>query len=204
MIRDLFHAGDIYAGFTPRLDAVLHGWNDHSAIFNQLLGPDARLVVEVGTWLGASALHLCNAASNAEVVCIDTWLGALEMRGEKRDPDRYLRLKCVNGYPTLYWEFLSNVVRAGKQHQVTPMPFPSLIALRWLKQHGMSPDLIYVDGSHDEPDVRADIAAALELNPGVVCGDDFQPGWPGVMAAVTDLVPEHQVGANHFWWRKFR
>jgi hypothetical protein len=200
MIRDLFHDRDIYEGLHP-MPALMHGWNNHSEMFRKLLGPDAKVVVEIGTWLGNSALHLCDAAPNAEIICIDTWLGALEMRGEKRDPDRFQRLQCRHGYPMIYYQFLSNVVHAGKQSRITPMPFPASIALRWLAQKSISPDLVYVDGSHDYEDVLADIKSTLELHPKIICGDDYQPGWIGVIQAVNELIPDVQVNADGFWWK---
>ena len=47
--------------------------------------------------------------------------------------------------------------------------------------------LVYVDGSHDELDVYADLTAYWPLIPigGVICGDDWSSDWAGVITAVT-------------------
>lgn len=204
MIRDALHREDVYAGLKPNPGAPVHGWNDHSEMFRELLGPDAKLVVEIGTWLGRSAIGLANAAPNAEVICCDTWTGALEMWTNMDDPSRYGALKLRHGFPAIFHDFRQNVVNAGKQKQITPFPVPSSIGLRWLARYGAKPDLIYIDGSHDYPDVKADIRGALALKPAVVCGDDFTPGWPGVQNAVVEEVEGALHNQQGFWWRDFR
>ena len=195
-VYDLLHTDDIYAGLDTSGGLDVAGWWDYTEQFNKLAS-GANLIVEIGSWLGKSAIALCNAAPQAEVVCIDTWLGAAEMWQNKEDPERYLRLKKRHGYPQLYYDFLKNIVLSGKQSQVTPMPLPSSIALKFLKDSGIHPDLIYVDGSHEEKDVRDDIQGSLSLNPKIICGDDWN--WPCVRSAVEKELKDIQVDGR-FWW----
>jgi len=201
-VYPLFHRGDIYAGFdTAAHPPHLHGWNDHEQAFRRI-GGDAKIVVEIGTWLGKSALEWCRAAPNAEIVCIDTWLGAAEMWVNHDDPERYQQLRHVHGYPSLYNTFLANIISAGRQSQVTPIPLPSSIALRLLQHHGVKPDIVYIDGSHEFEDVSQDIISAGKLFPRFICGDDYGL-WDGVTTAVNYYFPRaEKIGA--FWCYEFK
>jgi len=196
-VYDLLHTDDIYAGLDVSGGLDVQGWWDYSEKFMQL-AMGAQFIVEIGSWLGKSAIEFCKAAPQAEVVCIDTWLGAAEMWHNKLDPDRYLRLRKKHGYPQLYYDFLRNIVLSGKQSQVTPMPLPSSIALKFLKDSGIYPDLIYIDGSHEEKDVIDDIQGSLQLKPKIICGDDYQ-GWPSVRRAVDHGCKDVQLDGR-FWW----
>lgn len=192
-----------YDGFdASRWPSDVHGWNDHSAEFSAL-GRDAKLVIELGAWKGRSTIALARACPNAIVLSIDTWLGAKEMWTNKDDPDRYGALRLRNGYPQLVYEFMANMVRAGIQNRVVPMPMTTAIGLDLLKDWGVRPDLIFVDASHTYEDVRADISGALKLSPRVLCGDDLSPGWPGVVKAVGEMVPNHRSNGNYFWWSEY-
>lgn len=199
-IRSLIHHDDPYEGFdADAYPADVLGWNDHSAMFSQL-ARDATLIVEVGSWLGRSAITIADACPSAHIICIDTWLGAAEMWRDHNDPERFGQLRLKNGYPTIYYHFLANVVRAEKQDRITPFPLPSAIALRMIGKWCISPDLIYIDASHDFPDVMDDISAAMRLHPRVLCGDDYRH-WPGVREAVDRLLPSANKNEDGFWWQ---
>lgn len=199
MIRHLIHATDPYLGFDPhQWPSEVHGWNDHSTMFSEL-AKDAKVVVEIGSWLGRSAIALAEACPNAEIICIDTWLGAAEMWTNHADKERYEALGLVHGYPSIYYRFLANVVRAGRQSQITPMPMPASIGLRLLGKWSVRPDLIYIDGDHAVESVTEDIQNSLRLNPRVLAGDDLG-FWPGVTSAVARLLPNAKSNADGFWW----
>src|SRR6185295_14421751 len=82
-IRSLLHVEDPYAGFdAAALPLDLHGWGSESPAFRELiLRVKPRLIVEVGTWKGASAIHMADIVAetklDAQILCVDTWLGAL-------------------------------------------------------------------------------------------------------------------------------
>lgn len=199
MIRHLIHATDPYLNFdADAYPSEVHGWNDHSAMFAEL-AKDAKVVVEIGSWLGRSAIALSEACPNAEIICIDTWLGAAEMWTNHEDTERYQQLGLINGYPSIYYRFLANVVRAGRQGQITPMPMPASIGLRLLQNWSIRPDLIYIDGDHSVESVTEDIQNSLRLNPRVIAGDDLG-FWPGVTSAVARLLPNAKSNAAGFWW----
>jgi len=159
--------------------ADVRGWGSDAPIFAELIGRIApRLIIEVGTWKGASAIHMADTCKRigmpATIVCIDTWLGAVEFWDDQQDDERYQSLRLRHGYPRVYYTFLANVVRAGHQDTIIPFPTTSLIGARWLAKRQVQADLIYLDASHDEDDVLADMRAYWPLlRPGgVLFGDD--------------------------------
>jgi predicted O-methyltransferase YrrM len=143
--------------------------------------------VEVGSWKGASAIHmagLCREFGLATaLVCIDTWLGssehALGRRSEWRES-----LQPRHGYPQLYYTFLANVVRSGHAGAIVPLPNTSEHAAIVLGEKQLFPDLVYIDASHHEPAVYRDLSAywALLRPGGALVGDDFAK-FPGVRRA---------------------
>jgi SAM-dependent methyltransferase len=197
-IRDLIHDIDPYDGlmldsYTPDLQ----GWGSTHPVFRYLIEDiRPRLILEVGTWKGASALHMAQIQrslniEDAEICCVDTWLGALEFwLGSHRDLERYQSLKLQNGFPSVYYTFLRNVLFKGADRLITPFPTTSAIAARFFAYHGIKFDLIYIDGSHDYEDVRDDLSVYWSLTApnGALLGDDYgNKDWPGVERAVDEF-----------------
>lgn len=154
------------------------GWGSDSPNFERILTQvKPKLVVEVGSWLGASACHMASimqrSFSNWEIVCVDTWLGSSEMWRDKNDETRYGQLNLVHGYPSVYYQFLQNVVNSGWRSHITPCPMPSLQAARLFSQWKIHPDVVYLDASHDYEDVLADLRAWYPLARDVIFGDDL-------------------------------
>lgn len=203
------HRTDPYDGFdpTPFPDDV-RGWHGDAPFFGELIRAlRPRLVVEVGSWKGQSAITMARALDQLgpghELCCVDTWLGAVEFVLNQHDEERYGSLAHRHGYPTVYYQFLANVVRAGMQHVVVPFPQTSLTAARWLLRMGLQPELVYVDGSHEERDVYADLEYYwLAAAPGAVLfGDDLD--WPGVRNAVQAFAADQRTELRYrddmFW-----
>ena len=178
-ILEILGLDDPFHRFTPLPDTQLWGWNGNREILPRLVRVvRPSLIIEVGSWMGLSAATLARSSiaaglEDTAVICIDTWLGSKE---HWRDPALRHCLELENGYPTFYKRFLSNMVLAGVSEKIVPLPMPSAIAASYLKELGIQPDLLYVDGSHDEKDVYDDLMTFWEmLSPdGVMFGDD----WP--------------------------
>ena len=64
--------------------------SDHSVFRRALSEIRPSLIVEVGSWKGASAIHMADLAREldlaAEIVCIDTWLGNWQHWTRKSGP----------------------------------------------------------------------------------------------------------------------
>jgi hypothetical protein len=185
--------GSIYENFNP-LPPDITGWNGESPIFAQFIDiTKPSRIIEVGTWKGQSAitmgLHLRRIGQKCTITCVDTWLGALEFwEWLAATPERNLMQK--HGFPQVYYQFLSNVIHQGLQDVILPFPTTSLIAARYFARKNIQAELIYIDGSHDEPDVLADLRAYYPLvTPGgILFGDDFS--WESVKNAVSKFTEE--------------
>ena len=134
-------------------------------------------VVEIGSFRGRSTRAL-GAHSPGLVWAVDTWI-----------PSRYTQDVTMADFKQ-NMEGLENVY---------PMPCSSAHAA-WAFG-GREFDMIFIDASHDYESVKADILAwrPLLAPGGLLCGHDFDPYWPGVMKAVTELVPGYKVEAGSIW-----
>lgn len=172
----------------------VQGWGSTHPIFRQLIEQTKpSLIVEVGTWKGASAFNMIMNArrfGDAAIICVDTWLGSAEHWIED-DLRRLIEFR--NGRPILYEQFLANVVHAGFQDAVVPLPLPSRLASMVLAHFGLKPSIVYIDGAHDELSVREDIVSYRPLiHPtGIMLGDDYGT-WPGVTQAVDAFLAERK------------
>jgi predicted O-methyltransferase YrrM len=204
-IKAALHRVDPYEGFEfESLGFDPSGWGSESPAFATLIeeqGDALELIIEVGTWKGGSAIEMARALdeadSSAKIICVDTWLGALEFWRDHDDATRYGALELKNGYPSVYYRFLANVCHAGHTDRVVPFPQTSATAALWFAQHGVKAGLVYVDGSHEEGDVYADLVAYWDLvaRGGVMFGDDW--AWDGVRMAVERFAREHRLTIRH-------
>ncbi len=193
----------IYAGIESLgLPDDVQGWHSTHPIFAKLIDEvKPKVIVEVGSWKGASAIHMANASNNRvswqdmtsgetvtvnngpKIYCCDSWLGGIDhdlnFEGTSVIPrDRH-------GYPRLFHTFLHNVAKAGHQERIVPVVQTSVNGAKLLAAHGIKADLIYIDAGHDELSVLLDLDHYwnLILKPGgIIFGDDF--GWDTVATAV--------------------
>ena len=191
----LIFRDDPYKGFPiDHFKLDLQGWNAAPAFFDRIVAELRPVnIFEVGTWKGASTICIADALKrqkiDGRIICIDTWLGALEFwTNEMPDFDRLAALGLRNGYPQVYYQFLANIIISGYQEVVVPLPNTSQMAARFLRRRGVKADLIYIDASHEDADVFADLMAYWELldpERGLLLGDDYgNLDFPGVRAAV--------------------
>lgn len=152
------------------------------------------LIVEVGSFVGESAIfmaeHLKKRKQDSAILCIDTWMGGID-HWEKRPAD----LKFWFGRPSLYYQFMGNVIQRGHQDIILPLSLDSLNGARLLKLLGIVPSLVYVDASHEEGDALRDYEAYWELLPqggGLLC-DDLTGWFPGVLHDFDTFTTIHQI-----------
>jgi predicted O-methyltransferase YrrM len=197
-LRSLLLPQDPYADFSIEGWAPdLQGWGFRHPLFGELIAAlRPRIIVEVGTWKGASAIHMAQEAKRhgirTEIICVDTWLGSAGTILRRDETFRSLRHR--HGYPQLYYQFLANVVHAGADDVIVPLPQTSDNAARILEELEIRPNLVYLDAAHDGAAVRRDLESYLPLlrEPGALFGDDFvERHRPGLVRAVREFASDH-------------
>jgi hypothetical protein len=194
----------------------LHGWISQS--FDEVVKESVKhlekqehfVVVEVGTWKGLSATRMATILkemgfTNFNIICIDTWLGAPEFwTWGALEAERGKSLKCVNGFPSVFYTFTKNVKALGLQDVIAPLPLSSTQAAEVLQYYKIIPSLIYIDASHEFLPVSADLSTYYPLlkEGCVMFGDDYSPYWKGVVESVNMFSTYHKldVGVKDVVW----
>jgi hypothetical protein len=165
-----------YLGLPEILPFDGQGWSSTSPCFEEsIIELQPKLIVEVGTWKGASAIHIAETCmkyyTDFEIVCIDTFLGSVEHWS--RHSDHLPQFK--NGRPIIYDQFLSNVINRGLTQYITPFPIDSINGGMTLEHFDISPDLIYIDAGHEYESVKADLDLYKNIvrRGGHLIGDDW-------------------------------
>jgi hypothetical protein len=230
-VRQWIHSNDPYDGIEKVLKPLgVHAFNDGhvgEGIKDLVKTFKPKMIIEVGSWMGYSADKFASSLTelgetDSGVVCVDTWLGANEFWATGNETDGWwnqdmslgkdffrqnhyqkLDLKC--GYPTVYYNFLSNMHHLGWKDKVCPFPQTSHIAARWFKNNKVKADMIYIDGSHEYEDVILDLENYFDVldENAIMFGDDF---WiTPVRKAVEEFVDKknlklHRSSVSHAIW----
>lgn len=157
-----------------------YGWDSTHPWFEYCITTaKPKLIVEVGTWLGASAVHMAKLCKRqglgTKIICVDTWLGGSEHYG---NPKWSATLDFKFGYPQLYFGFLRNVIESGVFDRIAPLPLDAKSGAEVLAEQRLAPDLVYIDAGHSFEACLADLQnyAPLVHPDGILLGDDFRGG----------------------------
>lgn len=204
--QKIFPIHDPFKDLVLDRPADIQGWYLNPELLCKLYDQGGNtLGIEVGTWKGNSAIavakHLRELGHPHHLVCVDTWTASFEHWIE--DHSRAL-WTFKHGRPDLYETFLCNVVHEGLQDFITPFPVPSTTAAKYFNHLGVKAGYIFVDGSHQEDDVWADLNAwwPVLAEGGVMAGDDYI-SWVGVTNSVNRFAQEKglRLEVNHVnWW----
>ncbi|MDJ0651884.1 MAG: glycosyl transferase family 90 [Simkaniaceae bacterium] len=179
-----------------------HGFYANRSEMEKLLAQHKpKCVIELGSWLGQSTCHIASCLpEDGKVYAIDHWLGSEEHQTPKRKDVSHL-------LPTLYQQFLSNVIHKGLYRKIIPWKMTTKDAVAYAQQKGLPIDLVYVDASQDEESVYNDLCNWYPFvkDSGILCGDDWQwgkeKGYP-VRRAVKRFALENNlipIPSNTFW-----
>jgi predicted O-methyltransferase YrrM len=160
----------------PDLADLPHGWFHHGPkILNLLEQARPRVVVELGSWMGASAIAMARVVRRwgGTVTCVDTWAG--ELTDDGGSP--------VGRSPIMIHTIARAMVEAGVSAHVRLIPASTDAAARaWRGPI----DCLYIDADHSCEGCAADLAAWVpHVRPGgLLMGDDYDhPRYPGVSVA---------------------
>lgn len=156
----------------PELQNLPHGWFHHGQhILSLVKTHQPRVVVELGTWRGASAIAIarCVRAWRGVVYCVDTWQGNVDGNGHER--------------PDMIAECAWNQIRAGIAGSIRLIPASTLDAAAWWS----GPiDFLYIDANHSYQAVKDDLRAWVPhvAEGGLIAGDDYGNSiYPGTTRA---------------------
>jgi hypothetical protein len=181
IINHIFNGNSPFFNFPPphaaailRRSKKVKGWGSNGAVFENLIRKvKPKIIVEVGTFLGASAIHMAELTQQlglrTQILCIDDFRGWAGFR------DQFKNIAMLNGDVLLYYQFLQNVVTFNKTGSILPVPFSSGSALMKLCEWGVWADLVEIDAGHDFLSAWSDINRGFRiLRPGgVIFGHDY-------------------------------
>jgi hypothetical protein len=151
----------------------------------------ARVVVELGSFLGRSTAGWLKLFPRAHVIAVDTWKGSAEHFVEPRLQGMLPRL--METFQVNLWD---------ERHRLTAIRATTLEGLNILHNFDVSPDVIYVDADHTTDSVIAEVSRSLELFPNaLVMGDDWS--WPSVKLGVETVASERGLTCavcGPLWW----
>ena len=198
----LLKVPDPFAKFKPPKDMHYDDWYPQSAFSRQellaktLAAEVGGYMLELGSFIGNSAATwvraLRSVGSDAPVVCIDTWLGDVNMWHWRQ---KFLGPAGETGQPRLYEQFMLNSIGKNVSSQIIPMRASAIVGLRYIRDQISSgllprPRVIYLDAAHMYPETEFEADAAWEvLAPGgYLIGDDYDHYWPEVQQSVNEFV----------------
>jgi predicted O-methyltransferase YrrM len=152
------------------------------------LATTALTIVEVGSWLGHSALALAHGTPG-KVYCVDHWQGAANSTGPVKDA------------LALYEAFLDNIQADESHHKIVPLFGDSAAISKLFARRPI--DMLYIDGAHDHASVMRDLLhwVPFVVLGGLVCGDDYSE----VKTAVQEFFRTQQIASidllasNRLW-----
>jgi predicted O-methyltransferase YrrM len=172
--REILRARGILKDARVELEDLPQGWFHHGPKVLDLLQVHRPVVaVELGTWLGASAIAMVRMLQRwgGTLTCVDTWYGTVD--GAPRGSSPLMILSAAR-----------NFVQAGVSAHIRLIAAPTVDAARaW---NGPPVDFLYIDADHSEAGTRADLEAWVPLvrRGGLIAGDDYgNAAYPGVRLA---------------------
>lgn len=146
-------------------EPLIPGWFHHGAKLLDLIERHRPVVcVELGTWMGASAIPIARAVRRwgGTVTCVDTWAGELNADGGSQS----------GRSPLMLWSCGRVMVEAGISASVRLIPAMIVdAAASWTQPI----DFLYVDADHSYRGVMADLGAWVPhvRAGGLIAGDDY-------------------------------
>lgn len=157
-------------------------------------------IIEIGCWEGKSTVAIANQCYPHEIIAVDTWQGQID---ESLD---HISVKIAQERD-VYSVFLNNM-KELTQGNVTSI---KMDCFEFLENFDEKIKFCHIDACHDYMSVKRTIEYVLEfvVKGGILCGDDYRTANRyrqdldgGVERAVCELLPEHQIIKN-FWWYKY-
>ena len=182
----LFRCNNIYLNYKipEQINAPMH-YPAHitdkttNAIIS-ILGYTPTFGVEVGSFIGSSAIVLGNMVkqANGVLLCVDTWCGDINMW---LMDGFHSTMNKEDGNPKIYDLFILNMMKNNLTDTVIPLRISSIIGARMLKVLNYDIDFVYVDSAHEAGETFMELMLYHDIlkNKGIIFGDDYY-GFPAV------------------------
>jgi predicted O-methyltransferase YrrM len=147
-------------------------------------------ILEIGSFEGASACFLIETLAGLPELtlhCVDTWEGGFEQRADAVD---------MNSVEARFQHNVRSAIKAAgnKVNLTVHKGYSDLVLAKLFSQLGRGYfDFVYVDGSHEAPDVMCDAVLAFRLLKvgGIMAFDDYLGG-------ATDLLMRPKLAIDSF------
>lgn len=161
----------------------------------------AKVIVEVGSHVGRSTRALADHTSG-QLIAVDDWYGPRDtvIKHQHR----------VDG--TILKQFEQNIEDSStakdKRLWVWMQDHSRITPALISQTYGdtFKADFIFIDGHHEYPNVKHDVSVWLPFlqDGGLISGHDYSGQFPGVVKAVTELLPSATVvpGTSIWQYRK--
>jgi hypothetical protein len=195
----------------PRAEPRLH-WSQIPGWFQWRSGqvqavatfPNGSRFVEVGTFLGRSICSLAElvgiSGKKLMVIGVDTCTGSGIEGPQAKD---YHAEAVQEGGGTFAGRLHRHVLACGAAHCTSLIISSSVTASRLFPDHSLQ--WVHLDARHDYDSVKEDITAWLPkvVPGGWISGDDYiVEKWPGLVAAVRELLPGAEPWSIDQWrWK---
>lgn len=179
-------------------EPIPEGWFDFEKVYDravELYANDDAVFVEVGTWLGQSAIHMAlelrkwrSTLPSTAFYCVDTWKGSPAEEIHK-----------VAQKVDLFKMFMERVVKAGVEDYIAPIQRPSNEAARMFRDRSV--DFVFIDADHSYEGVGYDLKDWYPKTKKVIAGHDWR--WGEVNLAVRQFAREHSLKIKVMgtcWW----
>ncbi len=170
----------------------IRGWHSDRPIFKRLLeATQPKNVFELGSWLGASVIHM---ADEAKKLGLKTQFYAVDFWGDH----------AIQGTVATYDQFCFNVKESGHGDCITPVRLQTSSAAQQFRELGLRFQLGYVDADHTYEGCLADMNNYYPLlEPGgILFGDDYTE-IESVKHAVREFCFQHRLvhDADYYHWQ---
>jgi hypothetical protein len=152
-------------------------------------------IVEIGSYKGQStvymAVEIANSNKTIDFYAIDTWEGSAENIDES-SPHFNININ------ELYSTYLNNISSVSKY--IRNIKSSSIEASKLFKKKSL--DIVFIDACHEYSCVHQDISTWLPKvkSGGILAGHDYNHGWPGVNAAVHEILGIQNIKTQEYCW----
>ena len=184
----------------------IHGWFSFPDMYNYILDnvTENFTFAEIGVWKGKSLSYFVvesiNRQKTGKIFAIDHWNGSEEHISK----DNWAYEKLLETENGLYEHFLSNIDPI--KDYISVIRKSSIEASKDFSDNTF--DAIFIDGSHDYDNVKADINVWYPKlkNGAIISGHDYNSGWPGVVDAVNEFAVQNNItiyrSSDSCWYTK--